>query len=189
MNSKMKILYIHGFGSDFDPTGRKLSALSTIGEVAGINLDYTDPQCVFTSLNHFITADDFDVIVGTSLGGYLAGVLGTRREIPFVSINPAIDPHITLRKYLGTHLGYTGKEYTLTEEVVRAYAEDKFEAIAPKGRGLVLLDMGDDVLDSTETLARLSPSIQVVTFPGGSHRFDHIMESLDLIKKHAHFLL
>lgn len=39
----MKIFYIHGFASRFDPEADKVMALSQIGNVSGGNYDYTRP--------------------------------------------------------------------------------------------------------------------------------------------------
>ena len=38
----MKILYIHGFGSHYDPSKSKVQTLQSLGVVIGINLDYCE---------------------------------------------------------------------------------------------------------------------------------------------------
>ncbi|TYL47679.1 YqiA/YcfP family alpha/beta fold hydrolase [Marinomonas sp. IMCC 4694] len=53
--------------------------------------------------------------------------------------------------------------------------------------GLLLFDKGDELIDYRETV-RLLPDIQTLIFEGGSHRFDHIDESLDAIQQYANRL-
>ena len=38
----MRTLYVHGFGSRFDPENPKLKALSELGEVVGVDVDYCE---------------------------------------------------------------------------------------------------------------------------------------------------
>ena len=38
----IKIFYVHGWGSEFDPTSDKVRALSEIGEVHGITVTWAD---------------------------------------------------------------------------------------------------------------------------------------------------
>ena len=49
--------------------------------------------------------------------------------------------------------------------------------IAPR----LLLDLGDELLDSTATLNSYGSFMQPLTFEGGSHRFEHMSEALDNI--------
>ena len=175
----MKILYIHGFGSRFDRSSEKVQALEDLGPVYGVNLHYPDGyarnkhECI-----EIVRAFDIDLVVGTSMGGYMAAQIGTERNLPFVCINPAISPNPMLRKYVGTHVDYHGREYTMTEDAVESYPP-----MSIAGDGLILLDMGDDVIDAHETVAQLERYYDIVTFHGGSHRFDNIVDSLPIIER------
>ena len=54
--------------------------------------------------------------IGSSLGGFYATWLAERYAAKAVLINPAIDPHLGLRAYLGPQKNlYTGEPYELTE--------------------------------------------------------------------------
>ena len=55
----------------------------------------------------------------------------------------------------------------------------------PSARGMVLLDLADELLDSQATLDALGQHTTVHTFAGGSHRFSHMEEALPLIEAHA----
>ena len=98
-------------------------------------------------------------------------------DIPFILINPAIEPRISLKKYIGEGIDWVGKNYHLSESVVAEYSK-----ILTSGIGLVFLDSADKVIDAGETLKTLTPYFNVKVFEGGSHRFEHIIEALPTIK-------
>lgn len=174
----MKIFYCHGFASQFDLNSSKLEILSRLGSIEGQNIDYTNPaeEVVQYCVDAVIKAD-IDLLVGTSMGGWLASIVGARIGIPFVAINPAIDPSQALKKHLGTGLDFQGERYRLTDSVV-----DSYGPLATNGCGLILLDQEDDVIDWRVTHDLLREHYSVVSFPGGSHRFEHLEEALPLIE-------
>ena len=152
--------------------------LSRLGSIDGHNIDYIKPaEEVVQHCVDAVLKADIDLLVGTSMGGWLASVVGTRLGIPFVAINPAIDPSQTLRKHVGTGLDLQGEEYHLTESVI-----DSYGSLSTNGCGLILLDQADDVIDWRVTHDLLHEHYSVVSFPGGSHRFEHMEEALPLIE-------
>lgn len=161
----MNILYVHGYKAKFDINSPKNQSLSKIGTVYGIDIDFNDTyDYIIQQLIDALSKYDIDLIVGTSMGGYLANMLGTSTGIPFVMINPAIDPKGALTKY--NH----------SKEVI-----DSYDPISYNAAGLLLLDLGDDVIDPHETIEYFYRSYETHTFEDGSHRFDHMDESLELI--------
>lgn len=176
----MEILYIHGFGSQFDSNSEKVKALKNIGEVSGVDIDYSkEIGSLVNYVGSVILERQIDLLVGTSMGGYLSALLGAKYGIPFVAINPVTNPRESLKKYLGTGTTYYGTDYFLSEETVNAYDP----IVSGMGAcGLVLLDEGDEVLDSRGTRVLLEPSYPVKIFEGGCHRFSHINESLEEIR-------
>lgn len=170
----MNILYIHGFGSRFDPKSDKVSALSGIGEVFGSTYDWTRPlEETFADIADDIAEYNPDIIIGTSMGGWAAANIGSEYGIPFVSINPAINPAETLQRYVGRGIDWTGKHFSLSAETVAEYFPMRDD-----GYGLILLDEGDEVIDSKETINRYVDCLELVTYEGGSHRFDHMPDAL-----------
>lgn len=174
----MQIHYIHGFASAFDPSSVKLQTLSRLGPVSGQTVDYTQPtdrliERAIAQTNW----DAIDLIAGTSMGGWLAAVLGTRLGIPFVAINPSVKPQLTLGKYLGQGVDYQGQPYELTAAAVDSYFD-----LPTGGQGLILLDEGDEVIDAKATEVALKPHYPVICFPGGNHRFAHMQDALPLIQ-------
>ena len=173
----MNILYVHGFGSQFDETSNKIQSLKDLGTVFGVNIDYTRSKHeLFEELCLVAIELGIDLLVGTSMGGYMAAAVGDKLGIPFVAINPAIKPDEPLKKYLGTHKTYYGEPYTLSEETTCT-----FGSIETTGCGLILLDKGDDVIPYQDTKQLLEKHYSVKVFEGGSHRFEHMSESISLI--------
>jgi predicted esterase YcpF (UPF0227 family) len=171
-----KIIYIHGFGSQVDPKSEKYYALSELGEVVPIAPDYSQGYQTNALLVASL-ASSANLLVGTSMGGYLASRVAADTGLPFVAINPVLLPRRTLTKYLGTREDYYGKTYKLDAETVRSYP-----VFAPSNKGLVLLDTGDELIDAHETVACLAQHMKLFTFAGGTHRFSHITESICVIK-------
>lgn len=193
----MQFIYIHGFNSSFDFTSQKLLDLSMLFHVHGVNYDsFASHREILVQLIEGIPPDIEMcevVFAGTSLGGYWAAEMGKRFCRPSVIINPCLFPHIVLQKHVGIELmNYqTGEKKTLTEDAIRSYSEcskhngptnitnkDAFSYLP-----LVLLDMGDDVINSYET-QRLLSEYPMTCFEGGSHRFNHMKKALPYIKEY-----
>ena len=131
----MRTLYVHGFGSRFDRENMKVKALSELGEVVGVDVDYCEGfEAAFSKVA--AGAGQCDLIVGTSMGGYLASHVGAALGIPFVALNPAVKPSETLCRHIGTFVDYVGRHSTLREETVAGYPDIQMEG----GCGLVLLE-------------------------------------------------
>ena len=173
----MRTLYVHGFGSRFDPGNPKLKALSELGEVVGVDVDYCEGfKTAFSEVS--AGASECDLIVGTSMGGYLASHVGAAHGIPFVALNPAVKPSETLCRHIGTFVDYVGRHSTLTEETVAGYPDIQMVG----GCGLILLEAGDDVIDPEVTMNMLREVYSVKMYEGGSHRFEGLSEHLGEIQ-------
>ncbi len=189
----MLYIYLHGFNSAYDPSAKKVQELSKIGDVIGITYDsFGTYQEIFEQISQEIYAQVHDrdkiVFVGTSLGGFWAAEMGRRIGVPSVIINPCHDPYAMLRKYVGeVQTNYqTAKTNILTNETVETYpvfgitGEDHTFAFLP----LVLLDMGDEVIDSAETF-KILEGFPTLLWQGGSHRFDHMEDSIGHIRNYV----
>lgn len=178
----MDIFYIHGFGSRFNPDSDKIAALSQLGTVHGVDYDYTAPyEEILVHLRR--AAGDADLIVGTSLGGYLAMRLGSLLGRPYAAINPAIDPADGLRAYIGSGTDHYGVDFVLEERAVRSYPP------LPLGlaveRGIVLIDDGDEVIDVPAAIEMAGEAgLRLAVFPGGDHRFQHMAEAIPFLEEH-----
>lgn len=186
----MTFFYIHGFNSGFDPLSDKLAPLSGLGALFGIDYDsFADADEISSFLQPLISEihrslPDHDLcLVGTSLGGYWAAILGAALDLPAICLNPAVAPASSLPVHVGVPMtNYkTGAERILDASVPASYPP------MPIGRScLILMDEADDVIPPSLTLDYLASHpnghrAETHVFPGGSHRFDHMDEAVPLI--------
>ena len=79
-----KIIYLHGLESE--PGGPKVSFLAEKGMVYAPAMDYET-----LDLHEFIlTLGMPDLIIGSSMGGYVADVIGSRLGVDVLLFNPAL---------------------------------------------------------------------------------------------------
>ena len=177
----LKTYYLHGFASRFDITSVKLKALARLGPVYGHDIDYTQgpEDVVEESLDKLMQVNP-DLLVGTSMGGWLGGILGAEIGIPFVAINPVTDPRQTLKPRIGQGVDHQGRPYKLSAPTVASYYP-----FVQYGSGLILLDKGDELLPWCDTARVLGGYFLMHCFDGGSHRFEHMDEALELIRDHV----
>ena len=106
--------------------------------------------------------------VGSSLGGLYATYLAETRGAKAVLINPAVEPHVGLRAYLGPQRNlHTGQTYELTEAHLQDWEKLEVPRITPS-RYLLLVETGDEVLDYRQAVRRYAGCEQVVV-EGGDH--------------------
>ena len=98
-----KILYLHGLESE--PGGPKVSFLANEGMVYAPEMNYES-----LNLHEFIlTLWIPDLIVGSSMGGYVADVIGSRLGVDVLLFNPALHSRETDPEYQ-----YYGNTYKRT---------------------------------------------------------------------------
>ncbi len=188
----MSILFVlHGFNSAGN-TDKAAFLKRHLKGVKVLSPSYShDPDRAISDLQHQIeekaSLGGPLALLGTSLGAYYARHLGRRHGLPTVLLNPSLNPTSTLRPALGWNRNFkTGECYVFRESHLAAlgrYACDDRHADPPT---LVLLDMGDELLNSADTARRFQDqsNVRVVCFEGGNHRFAHIGEALPYIADH-----
>ena len=85
-----KILYLHGLESKANCD--KVGFLRSLGHiVTSPKIDYKDPNC-YSDLCDFVIKDyyKYDVIIGSSMGGWCAWNLGKDIGVPVLLLNPAM---------------------------------------------------------------------------------------------------
>lgn len=181
------IIYLHGLNSSGNSKKAKaLDDLFSDIEVIAPDIPY-DPVKAIPFLEVFIEArNDGDLmLIGSSLGGYYAQYLARKYPCKVVLINPALNPVPLLLGQVGEQTNYyTGKKYMLTEEIVRSLAQ--YDVINPGKDGIptiVLLDEEDELIDYRDAKKRYDGIGRVEVFLGGSHRFDHLKESVEFIRQ------
>ena len=82
-----KVLYLHGLESN--QGGPKVDFLANEFIVHAPKMDYNDPEL---NIKMFFTIQDLkpDLIIGSSMGGYVADILAQKYGIPAILFNPAL---------------------------------------------------------------------------------------------------
>ena len=123
------------------------------------------------------------MFIGSSLGGFWAQYLAPEFDAKLVLINPSLRPDETLARHVGRFLNAaTGTETILTLDDVRALKAYRVEPCDPHVPTLTLLDEQDEVLDYRIAAALMTGCGRTIVYPGGSHRFDHLIEALPEIR-------
>ena len=82
-----KVLYLHGLESN--QGGPKVDFLANEFIVHAPKMDYNDPEL---NIKMFFTMQDLkpDLIIGSSMGGYVADILAEKYGVPAILFNPAL---------------------------------------------------------------------------------------------------
>ena len=200
-----KVIYLHGFNSasvDEEarllPSKNKLQMLNQLcGEIGfrfiAPNLDYQNPNAIVEQLSKLALGTEvnespgYTSFIGSSLGGFMAEYMAMKTRTQAIMINPAITPSASLTSAIGECRNYVNNEkYQWSKENCDAFhaLEQELEQFAKTDSisRTVLLDLGDEVLDAREAIKKYEGKVTLYVFQGGSHRFDHMQESLAAIK-------
>ena len=174
------IIYLHGFNSSAQ--SHKAQVLGRYLEERGLGAKYACPDLPPHPADavRVIEAMPDACFVGSSLGGFYATYMAEKHGARAVLINPAIDPHVGLRAYLGPQKNlHTGEPYELTDAYLKAWQDLYVPRITPQ-RYLLLVETGDEVLDYRRAVERYTGAEQVV-IPGGDHSLQSFPEHLGRI--------
>lgn len=122
------MMYIHGFRSGTNGS-KRAQLLRQFGDryrVIAPEVD-ADPEQSLAKLNEIIAQEKPEIIVGTSLGGWMT-IMCDSGDARLVIVNPSTEPQTTLAQWVGQELPYFCERldgvqtYTLTQEVLDKYA-------------------------------------------------------------------
>ena len=153
----MNVLFLHGLESK--PTGPKMQYLKDrFTNYYAPEIDYEDPD-VYEEILDLCIAEEFDMIIGSSMGGYFAHAIGTTLGTPVIMFNPAL--HSRQFNPYGVVCG-----------------EKPID-------GVCVLGMDDDVIDPTTTYNMLKNDEKLAIMPveGMGHRtpFEKFVEIIELV--------
>ncbi|MDE6206549.1 MAG: hypothetical protein K2M55_01950 [Muribaculaceae bacterium] len=190
------MMYIHGFRSGAN--GSKQKELQQYFEgcyrVIAPEVD-ADPEKSLTIINEMIAREKPEIIVGTSLGGWMT-LMCDSGDAHLVVVNPSTDPQHTLSKWVGQDLPYFCERldgvqtYTLTQQVLDKYVDyDVVKNIQEKsGRLHALCSSADELIGDIHirTLHPLLPNNRLIIVDDFGHRcsgpgLHHLFEILDKI--------
>jgi predicted esterase YcpF (UPF0227 family) len=173
------LVYLHGFNSS--PQSHKAQVVKRFMDQRGLGHEYACPALpplageAMKAIEPWIGRKP--CFVGSSLGGFYATYLAEKHDLKAVLINPAIDPHVGLRAYLGPQKNlHTGEPYQLTEAHLSEWERLYVPRITPR-RYLLLVETGDEVLDYRKAVERYAGAQQVV-IPGGDHSLQSFPQHL-----------
>ena len=182
------IVYLHGFNSS--PLSHKAQVLGRYMEERGLAREYACPALpplagdVIREAERLVKKGGAMCWVGSSLGGFYATWLAETHGGRAVLINPAIDPHVGLRAYLGPQKNlHTGEPYELTEAHLADWARLYVPRVTPS-RYLLLVETGDEVLDYRKAVERYAGAEQLV-IAGGDHSLQSFPQHLARIAAFA----
>jgi predicted esterase YcpF (UPF0227 family) len=173
------LVYLHGFNSS--PLSHKAQVMQRFMAERGLAHEFACPALpplagdAITAVEPLVSKDC--CFIGSSLGGFYATYLAEKHGLKAVLINPAIDPHIGLRAYLGPQKNlHTGEPYELTEAHLQEWEALYVPRVTPQ-RYLLIVETGDEVLDYRQAVARYAGAQQVV-IPGGDHSLQSFPQHL-----------
>jgi len=180
------IVYLHGFNSS--PLSHKAQVMQRYMAEQGLEKEFACPALpplagdAIKAIEPLIAKKP--CFIGSSLGGFYATYLAEKHDLRAVLINPAVDPHIGLRAYLGAQKNlHTGEPYELTGAHLREWEQLYVPRITPR-RYLLIVETGDEVLDYRRAVARYAGAEQLV-IPGGDHSLQSFPQHLPRILEFA----
>jgi predicted esterase YcpF (UPF0227 family) len=175
---KPLLLYIHGFNSS--PLSLKAQVMAEYCKQHRPDIRVEIPQmpCYPAQAAAFIDdlvsslKQDYTIgLVGSSLGGYISTWLNSRHQLPAVLVNPAVKPYELLADYLGEQVNpYTCEQYWLEPQHINELRAMNVEQLVDPKQFWLLQQMGDEVLDYRQAVAKYAESKQTVE-PNGDHSF------------------
>jgi predicted esterase YcpF (UPF0227 family) len=176
------LVYLHGFNSS--PLSHKAQVMQRFMAERGLAHEYVCPALPPLAHDAIAAVEPAlkpgDCLIGSSLGGFYATYLAEKLSLKAVLINPAIDPHVGLRAYLGAQQNlHTGRPYELTDAHLREWEKLYLPRITPQ-RYLLIVETGDEVLDYRKAVARYAGAEQVV-IQGGDHSLQSFPQHLPRI--------
>jgi predicted esterase YcpF (UPF0227 family) len=183
-------IYLHGFNSSGASAKGRFFSQSLAPHVVHTPSYPPEPDAAIAYLRHTIDSLLIDardavapILIGSSLGGFYAQYLARQFELAAVLINPALQPALTLKPYLGWQTNfYSGERYFFGEDELAQLSRYDIAdpCVAPRPT-LVLLDAGDEIIDYRYAEQRYQGCAQVMVFAGGNHQFQHVDEAAHAI--------
>jgi len=166
-------IYLHGLNS----SSKSKTALNIADSFNNLIVPDFNEKNVFETIEQIykiisnINTNQKVFIIGSSLGGFFANYFGSLNELPVILINPLVDPD-DMNQFVEID------EFTPESiEQLKLFLPDD----TSRGGMLVLLDKDDEIFDYTKAVEKYSNMGMIECFDGGSHRFDHLKQSKNII--------
>ncbi|MFC3283185.1 YqiA/YcfP family alpha/beta fold hydrolase [Litchfieldella rifensis] len=185
------VLYLHGFNSgSASPKARLMQAACQQLEDGPWPCEAPQlphrPQAAYRLAEQWLgRLGHRPLVVGSSMGGFLATCLAERHDLEAVVINPAVRPARLVEEWMGEGFvnEYTGERFT-----VDAVHRDELAVLTPEtitpARYLLLLGTRDETLDCHDAFAAYA-GCRTILHPGGDHGFSALADYLPAILAHG----
>ncbi|WP_110650828.1 YqiA/YcfP family alpha/beta fold hydrolase [Salinicola peritrichatus] len=189
------VLYLHGFNSgSASPKAQWVKAACVkLAAHEGQPLACLTPQlsdrpdvALAQAESALFELGDDTLLVGSSMGGFLATCLAERHGLRAVLINPAVKPARFVADYLGQSLvnAYTGETFTIGNAHFEQLNALEWERIVHPERYLLLLGSADETLDCRDALHAYA-GCRTLIHPGGDHGFSVLPQYLPALFAHG----
>ncbi len=186
------ILYIHGFNSSPLSTKAEQSRKYFAQNFPDVNFHCpqlpSSPKAAISMLEDIVEKslavnhEQTWLLMGSSLGGYFSTYLSEKYQLKAVLINPAIKPYELLAEYIGEQKNpYTNECYRVEKSHMTDLKQLSCEIIEKKSY-LVMVQMGDEVLDYRQAVRKYK-NCQLIVQSGGDHSFVDYQQMLPTIAK------
>ncbi|GLR64918.1 YqiA/YcfP family alpha/beta fold hydrolase [Marinospirillum insulare] len=168
------LLFIHGFGSS--GRGDKAQLLRSWCQEQGISFMAPSlpniPELAIETLQEIIEAIQQHEpvgLVGSSLGGFYATWLANHYHLPYVLVNPSVEPYVTLERAIGQGVNFHDQSsYEWNTQHTASLRQFKLDK--PAKDCLLMVQTGDELLDYRQAVNYYSAAEQLVE-EGGNHGF------------------
>lgn len=200
----MAIIYLHGFASTGQSPKVDMLRKHFADElVVAPDLD-PDPEVVVRQVKKLVSdlyhkGEKRFLFVGTSMGGFYSWYFSALMDCAAVLVNPAIDPHVTTKQWLGKNRNMqTGaefdwhQEYLTKLEAMREFADANYDPNLID----VVVALDDEVIDALPTVQKFEGRSRVHQLAKGGHRLSdmgkvipHVANRYGTIREQADPLL
>lgn len=192
------MMYIHGFRSGINGSKREQLQQHFEGRYRVIAPEVdADPETSLAKINEIIARENPEIIVGTSLGGWMT-LMCYSGDAQLVVVNPSTHPEQTLERWMGQELPYFcvrldgAQNYTLTRDVLDKYTRyDITKSIREKSDRIhALCSTADELIGDIHIrdLKSILPADRLTIVSDFGHRcsgagMTHLFEILESIVK------
>ncbi|MDT8896531.1 YqiA/YcfP family alpha/beta fold hydrolase [Halomonas sp. I1] len=182
------VLYLHGFnsGSASPKAALMRAACERLSlPCATPQLSHRPEQALAEAEACLDELGRAPMVVGSSMGGFLATLIAERHDLPAALINPAVAPARLVVSWVGEAFvnPYSGERFRVEEAHRRALEALTPERVRPR-RYLLLLGTADETLDARDAWAFYRGAASIL-HPAGDHGFSALADYLPAILAHG----